>query len=89
HAPGFPLSSTLDGLLRMVPHLSDQEAHLVSGLLCSTVLSTAAHFQARKYAQAERSALALAQRKKHDDVESDDDLEEKEDDDNEEEEDSE
>ncbi|KAJ2508853.1 hypothetical protein IWW47_000380 [Coemansia sp. RSA 2052] len=73
HAPRFPLSSTLDGLLRLVPHLSDQEAHLVSGLMCSAVLSTAAHMQARKYAQAERSALALAQRKKHDDVESDDD----------------
>ncbi|KAJ2689342.1 hypothetical protein IWW39_001580 [Coemansia spiralis] len=75
HAPGFPLSSTLDGLLRLVPRISDQEAHLLSGLLCSAVLSTAAHVQAGRYAQAERNALALAQRKKNDEVESDDDEE--------------
>ncbi|KAJ2466261.1 hypothetical protein GGI02_004430 [Coemansia sp. RSA 2322] len=65
-APAFPMSAALDRLLYLVPHLSDSEAHLLSGLLCSAVLGTAAHAQARKYAAAERSARAEALRKKND-----------------------
>ncbi|KAJ2655960.1 hypothetical protein IWW48_005278 [Coemansia sp. RSA 1200] len=80
HAPGFPLSSSLDAILACVPRLSDQEAHLVSGLLCSAVLGTAAHAQACRLAAAERRALEAARRKKHDDTPSsgsgaDDDVE--------------
>ncbi|KAJ2252052.1 hypothetical protein GGH98_003112, partial [Coemansia sp. RSA 454] len=71
HAPGFPLSSTLDAVLAMVPHLSDHEAHVISGLLCSAVLSTAAHMRAGQYAAAERASLATARRKKTDEVASD------------------
>ncbi|KAJ2512992.1 hypothetical protein GGI11_004558 [Coemansia sp. RSA 2049] len=80
HAPGFPLSAALDAILACVPRLSDQEAHLVSGLLCSAVLGTAAHAQACRYAAAERRALEVARRKKYDDAPSsgtddDDDVE--------------
>ncbi|KAJ1663991.1 hypothetical protein IW140_004446 [Coemansia sp. RSA 1813] len=72
HAPGFPLSSLLDSVLACVPRLSDQEAHLLSGLLCSTVLGTAAHVQARAFAATERRALEVARRKKYDEPSSDD-----------------
>ncbi|KAJ1840691.1 hypothetical protein LPJ70_004537 [Coemansia sp. RSA 2708] len=68
HVPGFPLGPLLDRLLALVPHLSDQEAHMICGLLCSAVLGTTAHAQAGKYAAAERAALATARRKKTDDV---------------------
>ncbi|KAI8322867.1 hypothetical protein GQ54DRAFT_129824 [Martensiomyces pterosporus] len=73
HAPGFPLSPALDSILSLVPHLSEEEARLISGLLCSAALGTAAHFQARTYAVAERHAAESARRKKDDDagVESD------------------
>ncbi|KAJ2554103.1 hypothetical protein EV175_002704 [Coemansia sp. RSA 1933] len=74
HAPGFPFSSLLDSVLAWVPHLTNQEAHLISGLMCSAVLSTQAHFQARAFAVAERRALEVARRKKYDQpVSSDDD----------------
>ncbi|KAJ2779412.1 hypothetical protein H4R18_004032 [Coemansia javaensis] len=88
-APGFPLSALLDRLLALVPHLSDQEAHLISGLLCSAVLSTAAHFRAAEYSASERAAAALALRKKNDAAASsnDEDNEEEDDDDDDEEDD--
>ncbi|KAJ1938083.1 hypothetical protein FBU59_004554 [Linderina macrospora] len=75
HAPGFPLSPLLDAVLDFVPHLAEEEARLVSGLLCSSVLGTAAHFAAGKYAVLEKAALEAARRKKDDDadIESDDD----------------
>lgn len=75
HAPGFPLSSLLDTLLKSVPQLEDQEAHLISGLMCAAVLSTAAHANAQKYATAERTALADGRRKKNDDEDADVDSE--------------
>ncbi|KAJ1994777.1 hypothetical protein GGI25_001435 [Coemansia spiralis] len=65
-APGFPFSALLDSVLGLVPRLSEQEAHLVSGLLCSAVLGTAAHAQATAFAAAERRALEVAHRKKFD-----------------------
>ncbi|KAJ2613386.1 hypothetical protein H4S08_002224 [Coemansia sp. RSA 1365] len=65
-APAFPLSPLLDRVLALVPHLSDQEAQLISGLLCSAVLGTTAHAQAARYAAAERAAVATARRKKFD-----------------------
>ncbi|KAJ2796120.1 hypothetical protein H4R20_005641, partial [Coemansia guatemalensis] len=74
-APAFPLSPLLDRVLAFVPHLSDQEAQLISGLLCSAVLGTAAHAQAARYAAAERAAAATSHRKKfdsHEPLESDD-----------------
>ncbi|KAJ2782890.1 hypothetical protein GGI15_002767 [Coemansia interrupta] len=77
-APDFPLSSLLDMLLHAVPRISDQEAHLLCGLLCSAVLGTAAHDQARKFAAAERSALLAARAKKTDEILLDDDEEESE-----------
>ncbi|KAJ2851907.1 hypothetical protein IWW36_000680 [Coemansia brasiliensis] len=64
HAPGFPFSSLLDSILAMVPHLSSQEAHMISGLLCSAVLGTAAHLRAREFAAAERRMLETAHSKK-------------------------
>ncbi|KAJ2080745.1 hypothetical protein H4R24_002835 [Coemansia sp. RSA 988] len=66
HAPAFPLSPLLDRVLALVPHLSDQEAQLVSGLLCSAIVGTTAHAQAAQYAAAERAATATARRKKFD-----------------------
>ncbi|KAJ2828089.1 hypothetical protein IWW50_001561 [Coemansia erecta] len=71
HAPGFPLSALLDRALALVPHVSDQEAHMISGLLCSAVLGTVAHARAAKYAAAERALAATARRKKTDAVASD------------------
>ncbi|KAJ2232464.1 hypothetical protein H4R99_001484 [Coemansia sp. RSA 1722] len=65
-APGFPLSSLLDSLLHAVPRITEQEAHLLSGLLCSAVLGTAAHAQAKAFAAAERNAQLVARAKKTD-----------------------
>ncbi|KAJ1735187.1 hypothetical protein LPJ61_000681 [Coemansia biformis] len=67
-APGFPLSALLDRALAFVPHLEDQEAHLISGLLCSAVLGTAAQVNAVRYAAAERAAAELARSKKTDEA---------------------
>ncbi|KAJ1942938.1 hypothetical protein EC988_006363 [Linderina pennispora] len=81
HAPGFPLSPLLDAVLNLVPHLSEEEARLVSGLLCSSVLGTAAHFSAGKYTVQEKEALRYSHAKKNDDadVESEEDDEDDED----------
>ncbi|KAJ2394576.1 hypothetical protein GGI23_004631 [Coemansia sp. RSA 2559] len=73
HAPGFPLSAFLDSLLAWVPQLSNQEAHLISGLMCSAVLGTSAAVKARAFAAAERRALEVARRKKYDEPPSSDD----------------
>ncbi|KAJ1940349.1 hypothetical protein GGF37_004012 [Kickxella alabastrina] len=74
-APEFPLSSVLDWLLRAVPRVSDQEAHLLSGLLCSAVLGTAAHAKAMAFATAERHAIEVARAKKTDETIDDSDSE--------------
>ncbi|KAJ1966137.1 hypothetical protein GGI12_000286 [Dipsacomyces acuminosporus] len=73
-APGFVLSPVLDAVLGLIPHLTEEESRLVSGLFCSAVLGTAAHFQAQKYVIAERNAAGIARKKKDDDaeIESDD-----------------
>ncbi|KAJ2719466.1 hypothetical protein GGI07_005200 [Coemansia sp. Benny D115] len=72
HAPGFPLSGLLDTLLRMVPRVSDEEARLISGMLCAAVLGTSANSQARLFAAAERRRQELGRIKKTDAPVSDD-----------------